>query len=134
MNDILMDTAVTEENITDVKNDKEAISENIGKSRADDHRTKTSKEFENLKEKDDKKDDSLARDVFLNNIIFVNQRIISGTEGQRIPQKPRYVYPDQNDPEIYLNHDQEILEKVLKTPVFYNDVLQLRDNRFNNLY
>ena len=71
---------------------------------------------------------------FFLNIISINQSIISGTEGPHIPQKPSYVYPDQNNPEKYRNHDQEILDKVLNTPVFYKDVLQLRDNRFNNLF
>ena len=115
----------TNEDNNDVKNYKEAISDNIGQSKADDHRKNTSKEFENLKEKDDNKDDSLARDVFSKHIITNNQSIIFGTEGPNISQKPSYVYPDQNDPEKYLNNDQEKLDKVLKTPVFYNDVLQL---------
>ena len=38
-----------------------------------------------------------------------------------IPQRPSSDYPDQNDPEKYLNNDQATLEKVINTPLFYND-------------
>ena len=41
-----------------------------------------------------------------------------------IPQKASSAYPDQNNSEKYLNNDQDILDKVVNTPVFYKDAQQ----------
>ena len=40
---------------------------------------------------------------------------------ENIPQQPSADFPDQTNPEKYLNNDQETLEKVVNTPLFYND-------------
>ena len=41
---------------------------------------------------------------------------------QNFPQNPSAGFPDQANPEKYLNNNQETLEKGVNSPVFYNDV------------
>ena len=47
---------------------------------------------------------------------------------QNIPQEPSSNFPDQNDPEKYVNNDQDTLTKVINTPVFYKDNQQFKEN------
>ena len=50
------------------------------------------------------------------------------SDQSNIPQKPSVGFPDQENPEKYLNNDQETLDKVVNTPVFYNDTQQFKEN------
>jgi hypothetical protein len=43
---------------------------------------------------------------------------------QNIAQEPSSDFPDQNNPEKYINNDKETLDKVINTPVFYKDTQQ----------
>jgi hypothetical protein len=52
----------------------------------------------------------------------------SELDQSNIPQKPSVGFPDQENPEKYLNNDQETLDKVINTPVFYNDTQQFKKN------
>ena len=46
---------------------------------------------------------------------------------QNISQKPSSDIPDQNNPDKYINNDQQTLNKVINTPVFYKDTQQSKE-------
>ena len=52
----------------------------------------------------------------------------SEADQSNVPQKPSVGFPDQDNPEKYFNNDQETLDKVVNTPVFYNDTQQFKEN------
>ena len=62
--------------------------------------------------------------VNTNNLILENENI----KEANIPQKPSAKFPDQNNPEKYLNNDKHTLNKVINTPVFYSDIQKLNRN------
>jgi hypothetical protein len=63
-------------------------------------------------------------------VIDINSNSIESNEPDHsnIPQKPSVGFPDQENPEKYLNNDQETLVKVVNTPVFYKDTQQFKEN------
>ena len=63
-------------------------------------------------------------DNVLSNLLSQSENL----EAASIPQMPSAGFPDQNNPEKYFNNNQDILEQVINTPVFYNDTQKLKEN------
>jgi len=63
-------------------------------------------------------------DNLLSNLLSQSENL----EAASIPQMPSAGFPDQNNPEKYFNNNQDILEQVINTPVFYNDAQKLKEN------
>ena len=68
--------------------------------------------------------DNMNNDNLLSNLIFENEII----KAENIPQNPSAMFPDQNNPRIYLNNNKETLNKVINNPLFYSDIQKLKEN------
>ena len=68
---------------------------------------------------------NLISDVIAPNDNSINANSVS--EDENILQEPSSDFPDQNNPEKYINNDKETLNKVINTPVFYKDTQQFKE-------
>jgi len=90
---------------------------NILESKLEFGETNKSKDFENQVGNVIIQELNFLGDAFVSNNISEGQN----NESEDIIQQPSFEYPDQNNPEKYVNNDHETLKKVINTPLFYND-------------